>query len=128
MKTTVRANAPERRLPAGSSYLLQHLDNEDELLVLIKAAEARLLSCLHCGHPKPSIRYEFRPEMEEPHRFYAWCSGNEVGDSFPCGCFMRTFDYCAEDNIEAIEYALHAVVFKWNQRNERIWRGAERQP
>jgi len=117
METTVKASAPERPLPTGSSYLLQHLDNEDELLALIKESEINLHPCAHCGDSKPSIRYEFLPGTEEPHRFHAWCCGHDGSEDTPSiGCWMRTFVYRATDDVEAIMYALRIVVSKWNRR------------
>ena len=117
MKTTVRADAPERRLPVGSSYLLQHLDNEDELSLLIKKFENKLLPCTHCGHPMPSIRYEYRLGTEEPHRFHAWCCGkNDIEGVSSIGCWMRSFEWRASDADEDIDFALNAVVSQWNRR------------
>lgn len=121
MKTTVKTSVPERRLLTGSSYLLQHLDNEDELLGMIRKAEMELRPCAQCGHPKPSIRYEFYPETEEPHRFHAWCCGREDNvldaQGVPMiGCWMRTFEYRAVDETDDIKYTLDIIVSKWNRR------------
>jgi hypothetical protein len=124
MKTTIRKDAPDGRFE-DEAYALEHLENANEIRSFISAAESILLPCSHCGFPKPSIRYNFRPKCQDPHGFHVWCASHDFVDGDDgeplLGCWNRTFEYRAADEIEDMKYTLSIIIAKWNLRLGDSW-------
>jgi hypothetical protein len=102
MKTVVKIG--EIANEGFTSYALCQLENDGAISKLMHAAKKMLKPCAFCGESDASIYYMYRPELDDPHVFYAVCVATM--NSFGCGAQSGTWCAKDDDDYTDIKYAL----------------------